>query len=133
MLIDNNIDRIVSEALRSRSFSHSPYSKFPVGAAILCGSGKIFTGTNVENVSFGLTICAERAAACSAISAGEREFVAIAIAADSEEPVVTCGACRQFLAEFAPGLTIISSNLAGMRRMESLSDLLPEPRRGILK
>ncbi len=81
--------------------SYSPYSKFRVGAAILCADGSIVTGTNVENRSFGLTICAERSALVAAISAGKRDFKAIAIATpDSDYPVSPCGACRQVLSEF---------------------------------
>jgi len=83
--------------------SYSPYSKFRVGAAILCADGSIVTGTNVENRSFGLTICAERSALVAAISAGKRDFKAIAIATpDSDYPVSPCGACRQVLSEFLP-------------------------------
>ncbi|MCX7025899.1 MAG: cytidine deaminase [Spirochaetes bacterium] len=83
--------------------SYSPYSKFRVGAALLCGDGSVILGTNVENRSFGLTICAERSAIVAAISSGKREFKAIAIATpDSTYAVGPCGACRQVLSEFLP-------------------------------
>lgn len=88
-------------ALQAALNSYSPYSKFRVGAAILCADGSIVTGTNVENRSFGLTICAERSALVAAVSAGKRDFKAVAIATpDSDYPVSPCGACRQVLSEF---------------------------------
>ena len=86
----------------------------------------------MENLSFGLTICAERAAVSAAVAAGERTFSAIAVAADSREPVTPCGACRQVLAEFSPDLPICSSNLEGSRFEANLSELLPRPKAGIL-
>jgi len=83
--------------------SYSPYSRFRVGAALLCDDGSVFTGANVENRSFGLTICAERSAIVAAVSAGKRRFSAIAIATpDSSDPVGPCGACRQVISEFMP-------------------------------
>ena len=86
---------------------------FAVGAAVQCKSGNVFVGSNIENISYGLTICAERIAIGSAVAAGEREFVAIAVVADTTEPIVPCGACRQFLAEFAPELIIVSATVRG--------------------
>lgn len=96
-------EMLFSAAQEAAQKSYSPYSKFRVGAAILCGDGSIVTGTNVENRSFGLTICAERSAVVSAISSGKCDFVAIAIATpDSTYAVSPCGACRQVLSEFFP-------------------------------
>lgn len=96
-------DALFAAAQNAAQKSYSPYSKFRVGAAILCGDGSIVTGTNVENRSFGLTICAERSALVSAISSGKRDFVSIAIATpDSDYAVSPCGACRQVLSEFFP-------------------------------
>lgn len=90
------------QALKASEYSYSPYSKFPVGAAVLFKSGNIFTGCNVENRSYGLTNCAERSALFSGVSSGEREIAAVAIAAPlADYPVGPCGACRQVLTEFA--------------------------------
>lgn len=92
---------LLQTALKASESSYSPYSHFRVGAALLCDDGTVFTGTNVENRSFGLTICAERSAVVSAISAGKKKFTALAIATpDSDKPVGPCGACRQVLSEF---------------------------------
>ena len=121
-----------AEARKVRERAHSPYSGFAVGAALLTRSGKVFTGCNVENISFGLTICAERAAVFAAVAAGEREFLAIAVVADSREPVSPCGACRQVLAEFAPKLDFSLSNLAGLEERTTLAVLLPRATVGIL-
>jgi cytidine deaminase len=132
-IIDTQSDKLIASALAARSRAYAPYSKFAVGAAIQCKSGAVFVGTNIENRSYGLTICAERVAIGSAIAAGQRDFVAIAVIADSDEPIVPCGACRQFLAEFAPDLIIVSATLSGQRKIENLSHLLPDPSRGILK
>jgi homotetrameric cytidine deaminase len=124
---------LIRSALDARLRAYAPYSKFAVGAAVQCKSGAIFTGSNIENISYGLTICAERIAIGSAVAAGEREFVAIAVVADTTEPIVPCGACRQFLTEFSPDMIIVSATVSGDRKVESLSHLLPSPKRGILK
>ena len=96
---------LIAAACGIRKHAHAPYSKFHVGAALLTASGKIFTGCNVENASYGLTICAERSAVCSAVAAGEREWVAMAVATPGGHS--PCGACRQVLVEFAPELPIL--------------------------
>lgn len=127
-----NFDMLISEAKAARLRAYAPYSNFQVGAALLGRSGRIFTGCNVENLSFGLTICAERAAVCNAISAGEKEFVAAAVIADSREPVTPCGACRQVLAEFSTEIEICSVNLDGREYHALLSELLPRSKAGIL-
>ena len=129
-MIDNQFNSLLAAAEAARCNVYAPYSKFAVGAAIKCKSGAVFVGANVENRSFGLTLCAERVAIGAAIAAGEREFVAIAVTADSKEPVAPCGACRQVLAEFNPDLVIISASLHGDRKIEKLSHLLPDPSRG---
>jgi cytidine deaminase len=131
--MDMQFDDLIARAINARSKAYAPYSKFAVGAAIKCKSGAIFGGANIENRSFGLTICAERVAIGTAVAAGERDFVAIAVTADSDEPIVPCGACRQFLAEFNPDLIIVSATVRGDRKMDNLSRLLPDPTRGILK
>lgn len=96
-------------------------------------SGAIFTGCNVENISYGLTNCAERSAIFSAIAAGERKFQALAIVATTPTPIVPCGACRQVLAEFSPCLRIFSEGESRVALERSLSDLLPLPSAGILE
>jgi cytidine deaminase len=132
-MCDKQFRDLIAVASAARSNAYAPYSKFAVGAAIKCGSGAVFAGANVENRSFSLTICAERLAVGAAMAAGERDFLALAVVADSDEPVVPCGACRQFLAEFAPDLIIVSATVRGDQKVENLSRLLPEPTRGILK
>jgi cytidine deaminase len=124
---------LITAALDVRNHAHVPYSNFAVGAALLTRSGKVFTGCNVENLSYRLTICAEEAAAAAAIAAGERDFVAIAIVADSTEPAMPCGACRQVLAEFNPDLEVITSTPAGRSETARLSELLPRAKQGILE
>lgn len=123
---------LIRAALQVRESAHAPYSGFAVGAALLCADGSVFTGCNVENLSFGLTMCAERVAVGAAVAAGKREFRCIAIAADSDEVISPCGACRQVLAEFNPGLTILSANLSGKVAEFSLEFLLPRASTGIL-
>jgi cytidine deaminase len=98
-------DELIRSALDAQTRAFCPYSNFPVGAALRTASGKIFQGVNVENASFGLTICAERVAASAAVAAGERDFSAIVVV--SRGGVSPCGACRQFLAEFSPNLSIV--------------------------
>lgn len=123
---------LLEAARTTREQAYAPYSRFAVGAALRTKSGRVFTGCNVENLSFGLTICAERAAVFSAVAAGEREFEALAVVADSREPVTPCGACRQVLAEFAPSLPVCSANLQGAVFESSIAVLLPRPKEGIL-
>src|SRR5437588_12981895 len=124
---------LIQAASTARQRAYAPYSNFAVGAAVQGRSGAVFVGSNIENVSYGLTICAERIAIGSAVVAGEREFVAIAVVADTTEPIVPCGACRQSFAEFAPDLIIVSATTRGGQKLENLSHLLPDPKRGILE
>jgi cytidine deaminase len=125
-------DLLLQRAWSAREKAYAPYSKFAVGAALLTASGELFSGCNIENISLGLTICAERAAAAAAIQGGQRKFAAIALAADTAAPLVPCGACRQFLAEFNPSLAIYSAARTGKQKAWSLSQLLPSPNDGIL-
>ena len=125
--------KLICEAIEVRSHSHSPYSKFAVGAALLTRSGRVFTGCNVENISFRLTMCAEQGAVAAAIAQGERDFTAIAVVADSKKPIVPCGGCRQLLAEFNPEIKVIMSTLDGAQETVLLSQLLPRPAQGILE
>ena len=103
---------LVPAAMAARQHAHAPYSNFRVGAAVATLDGRVFTGCNVENLSYGLTICAERNAVFAAVAAGVREFDAIAIVADTREPVSPCGACRQVLAEFGD-FKVVSATLDG--------------------
>jgi cytidine deaminase len=123
---------LITAAIQARRAAYAPYSKFQVGAALLTKSGKVFTGCNVENVSLGLTICAERAAVAAAVAGGEREFSAIAVVTEFPEPVWPCGACRQVLAEFNSGMDIIASTVGGRTDAMLLSDLLPQSGQRIL-
>ncbi len=123
---------LIGAAEQVRKMAYAPYSTFAVGAALLGRGGEVFVGCNVENISFGLTMCAERVALGAAIAAGVRQFGCIAIVSDSREPVVPCGACRQALAEFASDLRIVSSSVFGVSSEFSLAALLPIPRQGIL-
>lgn len=118
-------DALVAAALAVRQNSHSPYSKFAVGAALRTRSGRIFVGTNVECSSYGLTVCAERAAVCAAVAAGEPNLVEIAVVADCPAPVPPCGACRQILHDFGPDAGVILVNLQGQHHTCRVSDLLP--------
>ena len=127
-----NNGNLIQRALAARACAHAPYSSFSVGAALVDVDGRIFTGCNVENVSFGLTMCAERVAIGSAIAAGAKAFEAIAVVSDSTQPVVPCGACRQVMAEFSPDMRIISATTTGAVTEFNLADLLPSPRQGIL-
>ena len=125
-------DSLREIAIQARSRAYAPYSKFLVGAALLSVSGRVFAGCNVENISFGLTMCAERVCVGNAVQEGEREFQSITIVSDSEEPVMPCGACRQVLAEFSPNLTVVSWTLRGEKKEIGLATLLPLSRQGIL-
>jgi cytidine deaminase len=120
-------------ATQARLRAYAPYSSFLVGVALRLKSGLIISGCNVENISFGLTMCAERVCVGRAIDQGETVFEALTIVADTETPIVPCGACRQVLAEFAPTLLITSWTLAGDSQEFSLADLLPLPNQGILQ
>lgn len=131
MLMDYDV--LVKAAHAARAHAYAPYSEFAVGAALQAKSGEVFVGCNIENLSFGLTLCAERNAIASAISSGLRDFVAIAIVTDSRQPPVPCGACRQVLAEFNPNLKVISATLSGDVQEFQLSDLLPHPDQGVLE
>ena len=115
---------LMAAAERARHASYSPYSKFAVGAALLTKSGRVVTGCNVENSSFGLACCAERTAVFRAVSEGEREFVAIAVTAGPGRGAAPCGACRQVLHEFAPQLWVHYHGRGGRIVRRRLSALL---------
>ncbi len=113
------------KAVEMQNFSYVPYSNFPVGAALECSDGTVFTGCNVENAAYGSTICAERTAIVKAVSEGHRDFVRIAIAGNSEDFCVPCGSCRQVMMEFAPEMEVICLNRAGESKSFTLRELLP--------
>ena len=115
---------VLEAALAVRSRAYAPYSHFAVGAAVQAKSGAIYSGCNVENASYGLTVCAERNALFQAIAAGEREFSILAVVADTPQPVAPCGACRQVMAEFGVDI-IVLANLAGDVLAYRLEELLP--------
>jgi len=119
-----NYEDLITKAMEARERAHAPYSDFTVGAALLTKSGRIYTGCNVENASYGLSICAERVAVFKAVSAGERDFEAIAVV--TEKGVTPCGACRQVLREFAEDIRVIVADGAGEYRVFALRELLPE-------
>jgi len=118
---------LVAEARAAMAHSHAPYSNFPVGAALLAKSGKVYRGVNVENASLGLSICAERNAVFAAAAAGERAFEAIAIATGAALPTPPCGACRQVLLEFAEDLPIHLAGKGGAIESTTLLELVPRP------
>ncbi len=118
-------DRVLEQARAVQRQAYAPYSKFRVGAALESVSGEVFVGCNVENASYGLTICAERAAVVRAISAGARQFGRIVIVSDSEPPAAPCGACRQVLAEFGTDLVVEAVGPSSTKRWR-IRDLLPD-------
>ncbi|EAX48236.1 cytidine deaminase [Thermosinus carboxydivorans Nor1] len=118
------MDELIAAAQKARELAYTPYSRFQVGAALLTKSGRVYTGCNVENASYSLTICAERTAIFKAVSEGERDFIALAVVANAPEPLAPCGACRQVMVEFAINRVILC-NTDGQRRELTLDELLP--------
>jgi len=121
---------LVEAAWQARQRSYAPYSEFTVGAALLAADGRIFSGCNVENLSYGLTMCAERVAIGAAVAAGVRDFVAMAVVADTGVPISPCGACRQVMAEFGVPKVLLA-NRVGLLEF-TLEELLPRASAGIL-
>ena len=119
--------KLIEAANRAKRNSYSPYSKFRVGAALLSKTGKIFTGCNIENSSYSLTICAERTAIFKAISEGNRKFKAIAITSDMKDIVPPCGACRQVLSDLAGNIDVILVGTKNKIEITKLNSLLPMP------
>jgi cytidine deaminase len=123
-------DELIAAAWDAREMAYAPYSNFHVGAALLAGDGRIFPGCNVENISYGLTNCAERVAMGAAIAAGARSFEKVVVVADTAQPISPCGACRQVLAEFGVKTVILVNRT---ERVEfPLEELLPRASTGIL-
>ncbi len=119
--------KLLEAALAARDYAHVPFSKFKVGAAIEDETGRIFTGCNIENATYGLTICAERVAVFKAISEGARKFTRIAVAADTDVLTPPCGACRQILWEFCGDIELMLVNLQGKTETFRLKELFPRP------
>ena len=117
---------LIEKAKRSRLKAYAPYSNFKVGAALLTKSGKVYAGANVENSTFGLTVCAERVAVFKAVNRGDKNFVKIVVVTDKNPPITPCGACRQVLSEFTRDLKIVCANLQGKVERYRLKELLPE-------
>jgi cytidine deaminase len=126
-------NELISRASAARVLAYAPYSGFQVGAALATKTGKIYTGCNVENVSLGLTICAERSAIATAIAQGSKDFVAIAVVTAGKTPAIPCGACRQVLAEFNPRMKVLAATVDGKIQEFDLAELLPFPSQGILE
>ncbi|MEO8439382.1 MAG: cytidine deaminase [Spartobacteria bacterium] len=118
-------EQLAARARAARDNAYAPYSNFRVGAALLLRNGEVAIGCNVENASFGLTICAERAAVTAALGKGCRDFLGLAIVTNAPTPTSPCGACRQVLAEFNPSLPIYSETISGKAEVWSLEILLP--------
>ncbi len=123
-------DGLLQAAWKAREMAYAPYSNFKVGAALLSPDGRIFIGCNVENISYGLTICAERVAIGSAVAEGVRKFLAVAVVADTEVPISPCGACRQVLAEFGIPRVLLANRFKCLEF--TMEDLLPRASVGIL-
>ena len=119
------MDKLLAAALDARQYAHAPYSNFKVGAALEDSNGRIHTGCNVENSTYGLTLCAERVAVFKAISEGVREFRRIAVAADTETLTPPCGACRQILWEFCGDIEVTLVNPRGASETLRMKDLFP--------
>ncbi len=119
-------ERLIELAKEARERAYAPYSEFKVGAALLTTDGEVFAAGNVENASYGLSICAERVALVKAVSEGYTDFQKLVIVADTEEPCPPCGICRQMLYEFSQDLPVLMVNLKGKEKESALSKLLPD-------
>jgi cytidine deaminase len=122
-----DLEALYRAAVEVRERAYAPFSKFRVGAALLTADGSLFTGCNVENRSFGLTICAERTAVVSAVAAGHREFQAVAVVSDTDPAATPCGMCLDTLSEFASDMPVLVADLAGKKTLFQLRDLHPNP------
>ena len=118
-------DELKAAAVAMLDRAYIPYSHFPVGAALLCEDGSVYTGCNVEGASYGNAICAERTALCKAVSEGKRRFDTLAVTANTEDFCTPCGICRQMLYEFSPDLRVLCGSRDGSHTVHSLKELLP--------
>lgn len=123
--MNKHYKKLLEAAKKVRKNSYSPYSKFAVGAAVLTDKGKVFTGCNVENASYGLTNCAERTAIFKAVSEGHKKFKAIAIVLDAPDYGAPCGACRQVIYEFGSDIDVIMGTVSGKYKIMKISELIP--------
>ena len=123
----SDYEALIATATQSRENAHAAYSNFRVGAALRATSGRIFGGCNVENATYGLTVCAERIAIFKAISEGERGFEAIAVVTDTDSLTPPCGACRQLIWEFCGDVPVVLANLKGKIEILRMRDLFPKP------
>ncbi len=123
----SEFDALIKAATQARENAHARFSNFKVGAALRTPDGKIFGGCNVENATYGLTICAERVAIFKAISEGERHFDAIAVVTDTDSLTPPCGACRQLIWEFCGDVPVVMANLEGRVEVLRMSALFPKP------
>ena len=120
-------EQLIELATQVRELAYAPYSKYKVGAVVESSDGRVFTGCNVENSSYGLTMCAERNALAKAVSEGARDFVRIAVIADAHAPVPPCGACRQVISELCgKDVEVVMVNLRGQIETHTVAELLPE-------
>lgn len=117
---------LLAFAREAREKAYAPYSRFRVGAAVMAADNEIYQGCNVENASYGATLCAERSAAAACIATGRREIVAVAVVGDSDAPTPPCGCCRQFLAEFGPDMRVVMGGATDAVMVMRLDELLPE-------
>ncbi len=121
------LEELLQHAMKAREYAVATYSRFKVGAALLTAEGRVYTGCNIENATYGLTVCAERVALWKALSEGERSFARIAVASGGERPAAPCGACRQLLWEFCGDLEVVLGNAAGVKELHHLAELFPRP------
>ncbi len=122
-----NSDPLIARATAARERAIAPYSGFKVGASLRTRAGKVYDGCNIENASYGLTVCAERVALLKALSEGEREFEAMAVVTDADTLTPSCGSCRQLMWEYCGDITVLLHSLKGLEQTHQLSELYPEP------
>lgn len=123
---EKKVEELIQKATDMLDKAYVPYSKFPVGAALLTKEGEVFSGCNIENASFGLTNCAERTAIFKAVSEGKMEFDYLVVTGDTDAPISPCGACRQVLAEFCgPDMPVLLTNNKGNKHITTVGELLP--------
>lgn len=128
VLQERTLHELIELARQAREYARAPYSEFKVGAVVECADGRIFTGCNIENSSYGSTLCAEQVALAKAISEGARDFTRLAVIADTDLPIPPCGTCRQVIFELCGGeIEVVMANLSGQLETKTAADLLPAP------